>query len=190
MRQGGATVRRISPGGASRAGQSRQTVIDLARHDIQRPPFLGEAGLLLPQLFLHDGGVAVLQKIGDRLQRHIQTAQVTDGVERFKFPCTVVTVPGPGIRIGRGKKPLFFIMPQGAHAHMKHGGDLADAEQPALVRLLRRMIHGQLRTDLSASFQGLHYAFLNETSRDGQNRMKYWIKEKNCKNEKLPSQVE
>ena len=100
------------------------------KQPVGKLPFNGmEPGKLLSrffQLFLqnlfHDGGIPVLKKGLDFVQRHIQGAQIFNGIHPLKLSGGIIPVPGPFIHNLRLQQADFIIIAQRPDI---------DTEQPA-----------------------------------------------------------
>lgn len=90
-----------------RIGKLMQAVADLALDAFERLLAPADLLLLLAELFLEARHVAVLQKIRDLQQRHIQRAQIPDGIEHLKLPGAVIPVAGVGVDILRRQQAAF-----------------------------------------------------------------------------------
>ena len=94
--------------------QPLQPVVDFPLDKFQLLNFLMNQLFLLCQFVLHDLGISVLQKIPDLGQRNIQHPQVTDGVEHFHLPDTIIAVARPLINDLRRQKAAALVMPPGS----------------------------------------------------------------------------
>ena len=112
--------------GALHLAQLAQPRVDLALDELQLALLQLERGLLRAQLLLDGLYIAVLQKICDLAQRHIERAQIPDGVERLKLPRAEVAIARGGVNIFGGDQAECLIMAQAAHAEMEKRCDFAD----------------------------------------------------------------
>ena len=76
-----------------------QAVINLALNPLQLLPLAHNRIHLLAKLFFDVVHIAVLQKIGNLLQRHIQRAQIANGIEHLKLPRGIIAIARLGISI-------------------------------------------------------------------------------------------
>ena len=88
-----------------------------------------DGGFLLAQQLLDAPDVAVAQKGTDLPERHIQRAQVADGVEHLKLPRPVVAVAGRGVGVFRREQADGLIVAQAAHAQVKQLRHVADGKE-------------------------------------------------------------
>ena len=117
----------LQPGG-ERVVDFFQTVVDLALDQGQFLPPPVDLLLLLQEQVVDGVQIPVFQKKGDLIQRHIQSAQVTDSIQALELSGAVVAVARIRIRIFRSKEPDPVIVAQNPHADMKQTGDLSDLE--------------------------------------------------------------
>ena len=115
--------------GRLRIVQLAQAVVDLALDALQLRLLARDGGLLLAHQLLDAPDVAVAQKGADLPERHIQRAQVADGVEHLKLPRPVVAVAGRGVGVFRRKQADGLIVAQAAHAQVKQLRHVADGKQ-------------------------------------------------------------
>lgn len=92
------------------------------------PSLLRNLGIALV-ISREKSAVAVAQKGADLPERHIQRAQVADGVEHLKLPRPVVAVAGRGVGVFRRKQADGLIVAQAAHAQVKQLRHVADGKQ-------------------------------------------------------------
>ena len=98
-----------------------------------------DEGLLRDQLVLDDADIAIMQELGDLLQRHIQHPQIADGVEHLELLDAIVTVSGTPIDVCGFQQPASLVMTKRAQGDVEHASHLPDAEQPRILR------HGVIR---------------------------------------------
>ena len=94
---------------------------------------LYNGGLLRAQLFFDRLHVAVLQKISNLGERHVQRAQIPDGAEHLELARAVVAVAALGRDVFRLEQADILIVAQTAHAQVKELGNRADLKQFGLI---------------------------------------------------------
>ena len=114
----------------------RATIVEVVGEAAEQYPatpmtiaITGSGGLLLAQQLLDAPDIAVAQKGADLPERHIQRAQVADGVEHLKLPRPVVAVAGRGVGVFRRKQADGLIVAQAAHAQVKQLRHVADGKE-------------------------------------------------------------
>ena len=106
-----------------------QTVINLALDPLQLLPLAHNRIHLLAELFFDVVHIAVLQKIGNLLQRHIQRAQISNGIEHLELPRGIIAIACLGISILGFEQPQLLVMADAADAQMKKPRHLPDLKQ-------------------------------------------------------------
>ena len=124
----GAELRRL------RGVQLAQTVVDLALDALQLRLLAHNGGLLLAQQLLDAPDVAVAQKGADLPERHVQRAQIADGIEHLELPRPVVAVAGRGVGVFRREQADGLIVAQTAHAQVKQLRHVADGKELLCAR--------------------------------------------------------
>ena len=104
-------------------------VVDFAFDPAQLLQFLRDGLLLFHEHGFGFGNVAVLEKCGDFIKRHVKHAEIADDIKGVELPDAVVAVSGRRVDALRFQQPDRFVMPQRTYAQMKEFCDVADLEE-------------------------------------------------------------
>ena len=110
-----------------------QTIINFLLNTFQSFLFFYDCLLLQQQFFFHTFHIPIFHKIRDFLQRHIQSPQITNGIEHFELSGAVIAIPTFRVNIFRRQKSNGFVVAQTADAEMKHLPYGSNGKQPCPI---------------------------------------------------------